>query len=157
MSKNTNIYITCLVYDQTHSFKSKHTQIYTQLVRKVPFGKWYPCILHNHFIGLHPLESHLILIYIKWSIGSGFRGRMAQQPQAQLSQALQNSFSCSSRFSFMEDVNHHRLVLVKCRKDKKKKKKKNSEKVKKKFWIVLQNWKNDINYQKKEKNCIRKK
>ena len=123
MSKNTNIYITCLVYDQTHSFKSKYTQIYTQLVRKVPFGKWYPCMLHNHFIGLHPLESHLILICTKRNNGSGFRGWMAQQPQAQLSQALQNSFSCSSRFSFMEDVNHHRLVLVNCIKYKKKKKK----------------------------------
>ena len=44
---------------------------------------------------------------------------MAQQPQAQLSQALQNSFSSSSGFSFMENVNQHHLVLVKCQKKKK--------------------------------------
>ena len=56
MSKNTNIYKTCLVYDQTHSFKSKYTQICTQLVRKVPFRKWYPCMLHKHFIDLHPIQ-----------------------------------------------------------------------------------------------------
>ena len=50
------IHITCWVYDQTHNFKSKYTQIYTQIVRKVPSRKWYLCMLHNHFIGLHPIK-----------------------------------------------------------------------------------------------------
>ena len=59
----------------------------------------------------------------------------------------------------MENVNQHCLVLVKCRKDDQKIKNKRgrkSIKKKKKFWIVLQNWKNDMNC-KKKKSYAKKK
>ena len=49
-------------------------------------------------------------------------------------------------------------MLVKCRKDDQKIKKRGrkSKKKKKNFWIVLQNWKNDMNC-KKKKSYAKKK
>ena len=53
MSKNTNIYTTCWVYIQTHSFK-KYAKINTTW-KKVSSRRCYPSMLHDHFIDLPPI------------------------------------------------------------------------------------------------------
>ena len=53
MSKNTNIYITCWVYIQSHISKSMQKSI--QHERKVSSRRCYPNMLHDHFIDLPPI------------------------------------------------------------------------------------------------------